>query len=401
MADALRVLMLSWRDTGHPEAGGAELFLERIAGGLRDRGHQITIQSADYPGARRDEVVDGVRYVRRGGRFTVYPLAALSLLRQRGDHDVVVDVQNGVPFWSPLVTRSQVVNLTHHVHREQWPVIFGPHGARFGWWLESRAAPRVYRRSRYVTVSHATRHDLAGLGVPADAIAVVHNGHDGPAGPEPVAPRSARPMMVVLGRLVPHKRVELAIEALAALRPELPELSLVVIGHGYWQSTLHELAERLGVASSVLFTGHVDDAYKHELLAEAWVHVMPSLKEGWGLAVVEAAAHGTPTVAFAAAGGTLESVSDGVTGVLVEDRAELVAAVRRLLVDAELREEYGRAAQKHAAGFTWAHAVAAFEAELYAAMGQPVPALVPAPRTEALPLVVVDEGLPDRRDVGV
>ena len=58
--------------------------------------------------------------VRRGGRFTVYLRAAVALARQRRRWDVVVDVQNGMPFWSPLFTRAPVVNLTHHLHREQW-----------------------------------------------------------------------------------------------------------------------------------------------------------------------------------------------------------------------------------------------------------------------------------------
>src|SRR5947207_7853147 len=116
----LRVLLLNWRDCGHPEGGGAETFLERVAAGLGRRGHEVTVRCAAYPGARPDEVVDGVRFIRRGGRFTVYLRAAAYLVRRSGDFDVVVDVQNGMPFWAPLFSRAPVVNVTHHVHREQW-----------------------------------------------------------------------------------------------------------------------------------------------------------------------------------------------------------------------------------------------------------------------------------------
>jgi glycosyltransferase involved in cell wall biosynthesis len=362
----LRVLLLNWRDSGHPEGGGAENVLERMAAGLRERGHLVEVHCAHYPGAPVTEVVDGVRYVRRGGRYTVYLRTALGLLRRRRAWDIVVDVQNGVPFWAPLFTRAPVVNMTHHLHREQWQVIFGRRLGRVGWWLESRVAPAVYRRCRYVTVSEATRADLASLGVEPDRVGVVYSGIDAPILPLDAAawPRSPAPSLVVLGRLVPHKQVEVALAALALLRARWPELTLTVVGQGYWESPLRAEAERLGVVGAVRFTGHVDDVTKHRLLAEAWLHLMPSVKEGWGLVVVESAAHGTPTVAFRSAGGPRESIVDGVTGLLVDDEDDFAAAVGRLLADDPLRGRLGRAARAWADRFSWDVAVRAFEAEL-------------------------------------
>jgi glycosyltransferase involved in cell wall biosynthesis len=387
--DSLRVLLLNWRDTGHPEGGGAETHLERIAGGLRAAGHHVEVRCARYPGAPARQVVDGVHVVRRGGRFTVYLHSAAALARQRRRWDVVVDVQNGMPFWSPLFTGAPVLNLTHHLHREQWRVIFGPALGRVGWWLESRVAPRVYRRCRYVTVSQATRTDLARLGVGPARVSVVYSGLDAPVLPldADAWPRSATPSLVVLGRLVPHKRVEVALRTLAELRAHWPALRLTVAGQGYWEDELRAEAERLGVADAVHFTGHVDDVTKHRLLAEAWLHLMPSVKEGWGLVVVEAAAHGTPTVAFRSAGGPRESVRHRETGLLVEDEAGFVEAVRRLLADDGLRAGMGQAARAHAASFSWAAAARAFEAEIRAAVGLPprVPEQAPAGRVPAVP----------------
>lgn len=384
MGDSLRVLLLNWRDAGHPEGGGAENVLERMGAGLREAGHHVEVRCARYPGAPARQVVDGVHFVRRGGRFTVYLHAAVALARQRRRWDVVVDVQNGMPFWSPLFTRAPVVNMTHHLHREQWKVIFGPAFGRVGWWLESRVAPRVYRRCRYVTVSQATRLDLARLGIGPTRVSVVYSGIDAPVLPMDADawPRDPAPRLVVLGRLVPHKRVEVALRALAELRGRWPSMTLTVVGQGYWEAALRAEAERLGVADAVCFTGHVDDVTKHRLLAEAWLHLMPSVKEGWGLVVVESAAHGTPTVAFASAGGPRESVVHGDTGLLVEDGAGFVEAVRTLLADDALRARMGQAARAYAARFSWAAAVQAFEAEIRAAAGLPAraPYEVPTPR---------------------
>jgi glycosyltransferase involved in cell wall biosynthesis len=118
----------------------------------------------------------------------------------------------------------------------------------------------------------------------------------------------------------------------------------------------------------VEFLGFVDEATKHRALAQAWVLAMPSLKEGWGLAVVEAAGHETPTVAFRSAGGVADSVVDGETGLLVDDADQFAGQLERLLCHPELRRSLGRAARAHASRFTWAASAAAFTAALEAAV---------------------------------
>lgn len=356
----LRILLLNWRDMGHPEAGGAEKYLVTVAEGLAARGHHVTFRTAWYPGAPRHEVVRGVHYVREGGRLDIYPRSLMAQLVRRHRADVVVDVQNGVPYLSPLVRRGPVINLVHHVHKEQWPVLFGPRLTAAGWWLESRLAPRVYRRSPYVAVSSSTRHELVGLGIDEDRITIIHNGTD--ALPFAEAARSTRPSLVVLGRLVPQKRVEMALEVVHALQAELPDLTLDIVGSGACLHDLEEHARRLGVQDRVTFHGHVSEQEKHELLARAWVHVMPSLKEGWGLVVVEAGVHGTPTVAFAEAGGPRDSIVDGQTGLLIEGGEDaLTSAVRRLLVDDVLRERLSAEASRWVRQFHWDETVARWE----------------------------------------
>lgn len=352
---AIDVLFLSWRDASHPEGGGSERYVHRMAEGLADRGLRVELFCAAHDRAPAEEIVRGVRVVRRGGRLGVYARALIRVaLRRPG---VVVDVQNGLPFFSRLVSRSVVV-LVHHVHREQWPIVFGRLGGAIGWWIESVLSPRLYRRCRYVTVSGATADELVELGVGRDRIAIVPNGVE-PA-PEVAHGRSATPRLVVLGRLVPHKRVEHAVEVLARLRPRWPELRLDVVGEGWWDEKLREQVAELGLADAVTFHGYVDEPVKHGLLARAWVHLCPSVKEGWGLAVSEAGSHGVPTVGYRAAGGLRESVLDGRTGVLVDDLDELTAAVERLLGDPAGREGMGEAAERHAASLTWPASVDAF-----------------------------------------
>jgi glycosyltransferase involved in cell wall biosynthesis len=350
------ILFVNWRDATHPEGGGSERYVHRVAEGLAARGLRVTLFCAAHGRAPAEETAGGVRVVRRGGRLTVY-LRALAFVR-RNRPRLVVDVQNGLPFGSTLVTSAPVVVLVHHVHREQWPIVFGRVGGAIGWWLESVVAPRLYRGSRYITVSEATATELTGLGISADRITVVPNGIEPP--PPVVSRTSAEPRLIVLGRLVPHKRVEHAIEVLARLRQRHPGLRLAVVGEGWWEEKLRATADELGVADLVEFHGFLSDQAKHEELARAWVHVCPSVKEGWGLVVSEAGTHEVPTVGYRSAGGLRESVLDGRSGLLVEDLDELTGAVDRLLTDGATRRRMGAAAAAHAAAYGWPASVESF-----------------------------------------
>ena len=360
------VLLLCWRDTGHPQGGGSETYLQRIGALLAASGVDVTLRTARYPGSTRTEVIDGVRISRGGGHYTVYIWAGLAMVAsrfrlgplRRSRPDVVIDSQNGLPFLARLAFGRRVILLVHHCHREQWPVA-GRLLGRFGWFVESRLSPRLHRHNQYVTVSLPSARDLTELGVDADRVAVVRNGLDEAPSSTLTAERSPSPRVVVLSRLVPHKQIEDALDALAALRTRVPNLHLDVVGGGWWHDPLVERAAQLGIADAVTFHGHVDDATKHEVVQRSWVHLLPSRKEGWGLAVIEAAQHGVPTIGYRDSGGLTDSVVDGVTGILVDDYAELVDRLDQLLGDRVLRDELGAKAAARSREFSWPQSAAA------------------------------------------
>ncbi len=209
--DGRHVVFLSWRDTANLEGGGAERYLEKMAEGLVEHGCTVTIFCAAHAAAPPEETRGGIRFVRRGTKLSVYAAGMRALRRgdldgPQGRTDLVVDVQNGLPFFSRMVTDVPVIVLIHHVHREQWPVVYPGLSGRIGWWIERRFAPRLYRREQYVAVSRATRDELVALGIDAERIAVVHNGTDPYRAVDPG--KSPDPVVAVVGRLVPHKQVE-------------------------------------------------------------------------------------------------------------------------------------------------------------------------------------------------
>jgi len=361
----MKILLLCWRDSTHPQGGGSERYLERVGEYLAARGHEVVYRTAGHTDAPRRSERNGVRFSRSGGKFSVYPKALGGILLGRvgigtlGGLDAVVDTQNGIPFFARLVTGAPTVLLTHHCHREQWPVA-GPLIARLGWFLERQVAPRVYRGAPYVTVSQASKDDLVDIGVTAADITIIGNGIDPVPASVPTLAPSPTTHLVTLSRLVPHKQLEHAMDTLAELSPGR-DLCLDVIGSGWWEDELREYARRRGIADRVTFHGQVTEDYKHALLARAAVHLMPSRKEGWGLAVVEAAQHGVPTVGYRTAGGLRDSVHDGATGLLAADPAELTRFTARLLDDAALRTRLGTAAREWVTDISWATTGARFE----------------------------------------
>lgn len=355
-----RVLYLTWRDRDHPEAGGAEVFAERTATELVLLGHDVTMFSSSFNGAARQVDRDGFTILRRGRRYSVYLRAIVFMLVHGRRFDTVIDVQNGVPFWAPLVFRGRVVNLTHHVHREQWSTFFPWPVSAFGWFLESKIAVRVYRNAHYVTVSESSKADLMELGVSPERISIIYSGIDVPEDFENLRAleRTPEPSLVVVGRLVPHKRVEIAVDSLAKHAASLPDLQLHVVGDGYWLDNIRAHAEARQVSDRVHMHGFVDGNEKHRLLATSWIMALPSLKEGWGLTIIEAALHSTPAIAFRDAGGTQESIVDNNTGVLADDVDGFHEAVLRLATDEDYRKKLGDNARMHALTFDWKRSAA-------------------------------------------
>lgn len=350
--------MLCWRDSGHPQGGGSERYLERIGAELAATGVRVTLRTAAYPGASAAEVHDGIRISRGGGQFTVYPRALAAIVAGRFgvgplagiSPDVIVDTQNGIPFFARWTRRAPVVVLVHHCHRMQWPVA-GRVVGRIGWLIESRISPWIHRRQQYLTVSLPSAEDLSSLGVDADRVAIVRAGTDIVPDPDAVAGDGRR--LCVLSRLVPHKQIEHALMAMARIAPTHPDVELDVIGDGWWSDRLRRTAIELGVDDRVHFHGHVDEDDKHRILAAASVHLMPSRTEGWGLAVVEAATHRVPTIGYRSSRGLTDSIVDGVTGLLVSDIDELASVTAELLDDPARCRELGDKAFERAGDFSW------------------------------------------------
>jgi glycosyltransferase involved in cell wall biosynthesis len=347
-----RIHFVAWRDLDDPEAGGSELHAHKIASLWAAAGLDITFRTSAVPGAPEALTRDGYRVLRRAGRYAVFPGAAWEGIRMgHRPGDALVEIWNGMPFLSPLWYRGPRLVFLHHVHAEMWGMVLPPTLARLGDTVERRIAPRFYRSSRVLTLSESSRTEIVEmLGLDADRVTVAPPGVD--ARYSPGGQRSPTPLVVAVGRLVPVKRFDALLRALAEAKRDQPELQAVLIGEGYERPALEALRDELGAAEWISMPGRVDDSGLVSWYRRAWVVASSSQREGWGMTLTEAAACGTPAVATAIAGHA-DAVLNGESGILVDDVGQLAGALRRVLGDDVLRSRLSKGALTRARWFTW------------------------------------------------
>lgn len=349
----MKVLVFNWRDHTHPWAGGAEVFLHEVARRWVHWGHQVTWLCGHHNRQSARDCIEGIEIVRRGGIYSVYWHAALCYLFQlRGCFDVLLDSANGIPFFTPLFSTIPRIVMIHHVHHEVFFRELPWYLAHLANVLESRCMPLLYRHTPFVTVSESSRRALIRIGVPAAQISILHNGVD--CSRYRPGLKSETPLVVYLGRLRHYKSVDVAIRALPELVRVVPDLRLSIVGSGLAEASLRALAQELDVIDHVSFHGYVSEAEKIRLLQQAHVVVNTSMKEGWGLTVLEANACGTPVVGADVAG-LRDSVRHGKTGVLVPygDSEALAKGMLDLLLNHAKRRQLGQNALAWAARFDW------------------------------------------------
>lgn len=322
-----RVAVLNWKDPWHPDAGGAEVYAWRLARDLAGAGAQVTFVTARPAGMPAGEVRDGIEIVRIGGRWSVYARVLGWLLRRRRRFDAIVDCQNGIPFFSPVVLPRSVpvVCVIHHVHDRQFRLYFGPIIGRFGGWLEGSVARRVYRDGVTVAVSPSTTQALRDRLHWTAPVVVIPNGADVPTASAPggatataSSSRAARARLVCVGRVTRHKRVNLVLDAVNRLLSSRSDLHLDIVGGGPDVDLIRRQVIDRGLADHVTVHGYLPAAERNVLVDAAWLHVSGSWGEGWGLVVLEAAAAGLPTIAFDV-DGLRDAVRPGQTGWLVDE----------------------------------------------------------------------------------
>ncbi len=365
----MNILLVNWQDRENPQAGGAEIHLHELFGRLAARGHRVRLVCCGWPGCAATATVDGIAVERHGNRnsFTLVGRGAVRRALARERPDVLVEDINKLPlFTAGLTDRPMGVIIPHLFGGE----IFREAGLPSAMlvWLAERPIPLAYRRAWFHAISESTRDDLIARGIPAERIEVIYPGVDAttftpaPAGADASNRRATAPTFLYIGRLRRYKGVEFAIRALAIARGRRPEVRLLIAGRGDDQPRLEQLVHKLRQEEAIRFLGFVSETDKLGLLRQAWANIFPSVKEGWGITNVEAAACGTPSLASDSPG-LRDSVRHDETGYLVPHGVPDLLAERMLELadDPALMERLGRQARQFAERLSWDGAAAQTE----------------------------------------
>ena len=350
----MRMLVVNWRCPKNPLAGGAEVYLQEIFSRLVARGHRVTLLSERFAGAATEDVVEGVRIIRAGGKFTFNFTAGRQVgrLAEALNADVVVDDLNKIPFYSPWHTERPVLAILMHLFRGTIFREAVPPLAAYVWLAETMI-PWAYRRCRFAVLSASSKQDTVKVGIDPARITVIPPGTDFTRF-QPDAAVAREPVVLHVGRLKRYKATDHLLQAARKLKERGLKFTTVIIGDGDDKPRLEALAAKLGLDDEVRFTGFIPEEEKLNWYRRSAVLAENSVKEGWGLIVMEANACGTPVV-VANSPGLRDSSKDGINGLVYDygDTAGLADRLERLLTDSALRERLGRQAIDWARQWTW------------------------------------------------
>lgn len=366
-------------ELGGPDAGGQNVYVAQLAGHLARRGHDVTVYTRrdrpDTPTLVRTETGVKVVHVPAGPPAAVPKDDLLAWMPDFGAYlarlwrlsrpDVV-----HAHFWMSgmaalIGAREAAVPVVQTYHalgtvkkRHQGGDDTSP-PERIG--TETRIGREAHR---IIATCADELNELTAMGVPRSRISVVpcgvDTGHFAPV-PLPARPPGSPHRLLAVGRLVPRKGFDRAVMALA----DIPDAELLIAGGpdapllfaDPEAERLRKIAAEYGVADRVRLLGCVPQDLMPRLMSSADLLLSLPHYEPFGIVPIEAMSCGTPVVATAV-GGQLDTVVDGVTGVLVpptdEDGHDLAATVRGLLDEPARRARYGAAGRTHAlARFTW------------------------------------------------
>jgi phosphatidylinositol alpha-1,6-mannosyltransferase len=350
MAAKPRVLVLT--PDYPPDPGGIQLLVYRLATCM-SRLEPFVVAPGDEAAIAfdRSSAVPVHRVPPRlgGHRATVAALNAAALpVARRFKPDVILSAHIVASPAAAALRRHMGIPVVHYLLAKE--AATRPGLAGFA----------VSRSDAVIAISRHTRQLGLHVGAKDETLHLITPGVDLPE--RHPRPRLDRPTILTVARLEDrYKGHDTIIHALPLIRAHVPDVQWIVAGDGKLRGPLEALAATYGVVDSVRFLGRVSDEERDAWLEQAHVFTMPSRVpgdglggEGFGIVYLEANWHELPVVA-GDAGGAVDAVADGETGLLVDaDNAVAVAdALTRLLLDRELAARLGSQGAQRAKRFAW------------------------------------------------
>ncbi len=350
----LRILLLNWRDIRHPKAGGAEIVTIEHAKGWVKKGHSVTWLTSRYKGAIKDEMVEGVYIMRRSGSLIIYIWGFFYTLLFGNKYDVIIDEIHAIPFLTPLATRTPKIAFIHEVAGTIWDYMAPFPISTIGKIFE-KVYFHFYKSVTFWTDSNSTIEELEQMGIPKSNCVAI---------PCPIYKKEIKnitkkeknPTFIFVSRVVAMKGIKDVITSFWYILNELPSSQLYIVGSGETRyiNYLKKYIHNLHIEQHIRFMGKLDENSKLALMKKSHILLHASVKEGWGLVVLEAASQGTPSVVYNVPG-LKDVVKHDKTGYLVKENTpkQLATAAFELYKDADRYKNYQAEGKKWVDFLNW------------------------------------------------
>ncbi len=368
----INILALSWRDIKNPKMGGAEIHTHQMLSGIDHNRYRIVHFSPMFKEGSRRELIDGVLYLRKGNSLTVIIYAWLYYLKHREKINFVIDQCNVHRFFTPFwVNKKKRIFYIHQLCRELWNIMLKFPLNIIGKIIETPLL-KIYKNDLTITVSESTKKDLIAVGFDPDKIHLIHNGLNFQPEPFEHLPLKGETLnFIYIGRYAAYKGIDCAIEALGMVKRRYPDAKLWILGKkddDYVANVLSKIAKKynLSIGDSkecdVRLFGFVSDSEKYKILSTSHALVFPSIREGWGIVVIEAACMGTPSIVFNSPG-CVDAVDYGHAGYLCAENTseELARQMIRSIQNVEEYNQLRKAAYDFSSKFNWTDSALKFE----------------------------------------
>lgn len=358
----MKILILNWRDVSNPSAGGAEILTHEMAKRWVKWGHKVTQFSSEFPNCLRNEEIDGVKIIRRGKPDTRSLFSSVHFLAFwnyiaifKGKYDFVIDEVHGIPFFTPWYVKEKKVVLICEVAANLWFEMLGFFFGSLGRLIEKFYLKFVYKNVYFITISDSVKNDLISNGVLESKISVLKMGITTSQLKGKVK-KEKNPTFIFVGRISRAKGLEDIIIAFSQVKHKLPSSKLWIVGqgdNGYLLNLKKKISE-VNLGQDIKFFGFVPETKKYELLGRSWVLLHPSLREGWGLNIIEANSVGTPAIGYNVSG-LQDSIQHMKTGMLttVNSSEGLENAMYQLILNKKQLALFSKNALARASQFNW------------------------------------------------
>lgn len=354
----MNILILNWRDIKNPKSGGAEIVTMEHARAWVSSGHSVTWFTSSFAGSKSHEIIDRVNFVRKGNFITVYLFGPIYYLINKKKFDFIVDEIHGLPFFTPLYTKKPKIAFIHEVADKIWDYMFPFPINKIGKIIEPLYF-KIYKDVVFWVPSKSTRDDIIKYGIKKENCINITGAISNKVLANIPNDKESVPTFIFVSRVVKMKGIEDVIESFSYILKELKTAKLWIVGDGdiEYVNSLKKMIVKNLLEDKVKIFGKVSEQKKIELMRKAHILLHASVKEGWGLVVIEAASQGTPSIVYDVSG-LRDSVLNNKTGIVIKDNSPKLMADESvsLLKDVERYKIFQKNGLKWARSLTWERA---------------------------------------------